>query len=346
MAKSITIDKYYDELLQKNPVFSNFKHITDYDTKLCPFDKILGVDATNYISERSLLFLIESNGFKKSYNGKDMLVTYRVLVTVGPPVNEAIGIAEGYRDRANLYSTPFYNEFFVHSPNSVSRTNCHGDKCRRSFMVKETGIWCTACHGEFDEDATNLYSLFRDTILFSQIPKDSILFIEMVIKKIKKTDMDDISKIRTYFAGEKLRIAYLHDLIDTSEERIRSFIKKEEEEQKKRKDQLSLMMAEYGSYEDFDSLYKKYDTQLKHLTQQEKRREEIRSEKERLEKLEAERKRKEEEERKLQEKMEQEKAQKEESIRKKKEFLLQLRAQMLETNTKNLKEIDEQIQSL
>lgn len=73
---------------------------------------------------------------------------------------------------------------FSTDPAGLKTINCRGDKCRREFGP-ESGVWCTACHGNINENAYLVIdSLMRCDFKFKSIPNDHILYVE----KIKRSE--------------------------------------------------------------------------------------------------------------------------------------------------------------
>jgi len=105
----------------------------------------------------------------------------------------------------NYISTAEFLPIFRINPNDLNTVNCRGDKCRREFGP-ETGIWCTACHGDPDESASTVIDrLIKHEFTFGDIPDDCIVHV-------KRTKRDQYDILR--------RVSELEDKIAVAESKV------------------------------------------------------------------------------------------------------------------------------
>lgn len=130
-----------------------------FETDSCPFEKKLTHELTQYDSDKSLICSARFSSLSHSY---------KVYFSVSP-THQLI---------TRYLSEVTFLPLFKIDLKDLKTVNCRGDKCRRSFGP-ESGIWCTACHGEPRESASGLIScLLKSSFKFNEIPESCILHIE------------------------------------------------------------------------------------------------------------------------------------------------------------------------
>ena len=125
----------------------------------CTFTRKLQYKSSSYGYGRSLICVAEFDELKYSY---------RVYFSC----SSTHQIMPGY------ISTADFLPIFRIDPGNLNTVNCRGDKCRREFGP-ETGIWCTACHGDPDESAGMVIDcLIKRDFTFGDIPDDCIIHVK------------------------------------------------------------------------------------------------------------------------------------------------------------------------
>nr|AEX62923.1 hypothetical protein mv_L718 [Moumouvirus Monve] len=130
--------------------------------------------------------------------GKYFNIFYRIYFTIcaqdDEPVKYIVYDLEDYE---------FYDVFFRYNPTELKITECNGYKCRQEISVCDTGIWCTSCHGEFNDDVTNLDYIMYKSIKFYNFPKKCILHIEKVETPLDLSNIDDLNNIMNTINSHK-----------------------------------------------------------------------------------------------------------------------------------------------
>lgn len=195
--------QHYSELVERNPSLT-FRHIY-YGQKAFDLCKMLGINeevAQQYNSLPSLLFGAKTDPEVECEEGiPKAIVKYKILLTVADFKEEykdkcrGRGLANVSYRKDSIYfdELEFYPQYFLYHPYQVSITGCHGDKCRRDFTVRDTGVWCEDCHGEFYA-GYNLDEVMHEQIDFRDLPKESILHIEKISKPVDDERVKEILK--------------------------------------------------------------------------------------------------------------------------------------------------------
>lgn len=277
------IDFYYNELLAANPLIE-FEHVYNENEKF-PLDKIFGVDPTKYTDELSLLFGAVTSRSLEFSNGKPpRLVKYKILVCVaqiekivdhinypGADNSNYPGLASCYDDRyaekeLDTNSCNFYDEFFMHNPSDVSIIECHGDKCRRSFHVSDTGVWCTSCHGDLQK-AYNMAQIMYKNICFSNIPRSSILHIEKVTFDENE---ENVYLINDLLENDKVTLDNIQKNIDQTEELICQAAIALQAKKLSYQKQLNAMLETRGGSTEYNNVINEYAKKVEVLNETER----------------------------------------------------------------------------
>nr|QKF94897.1 hypothetical protein Fadolivirus_2_11 [Fadolivirus 2] len=168
------MEKRIKHLSEINPIIS-FNQWVYADHKECAFKEKLVAAPEKYTLDTSLVYYcqLKNVALRTKAGIPKSLISYTVYVCVCSDGMQIIGHSK-YKWISDYIK--LHPSFARYSPHAITYTDCHGDKCRRSFSPEDTGIWCTGCHGEIDS-AYYVDSFIR-AVPFNGIPIESILHIK------------------------------------------------------------------------------------------------------------------------------------------------------------------------
>jgi hypothetical protein len=228
MTTNNNIDLYVEEISTLNPKIENFAQIYENNWPSV-LDSMLQKE--NYLFELSLLYqgttakIIEyCDDFPAN------IIQYRIIFMIGTNCideeSNPTGLAPPTRffGTANFGSCVFHGEYFgEHYPCTISTTDCHGNRCRKDYTVREKGIWCTGCHGDFNY-AQNLQLIMVKSINFNHMPLESLVFIEKIVTPIDHANLPMLKEVHDILVKEKNIMVSLQDSIDGTEQEIKKIV--------------------------------------------------------------------------------------------------------------------------
>jgi hypothetical protein len=100
-----------------------------------------------------------------------------------------------------------YPEFLQWLPSEVDTVDCYGVKCRKTGGADDDYEWCTGCCGDpTDNNMESIDCAMYDSLLLSDIPLESIVYIEITERSIPIEKSDDIVYITECLQKEKRHI--------------------------------------------------------------------------------------------------------------------------------------------
>jgi hypothetical protein len=117
------------------------------------------------------------------------------------------GIATENDKKNNMCALKVRQEFFKKWTPSTLAHNCmNGEDCLYPYR---TGCWCYDTLGAFN--CQELLGFMFDTIEFSKISNDSIVYIKKETKPIDWSDRDDINDVLCYLEVKQMSIQSMHE---------------------------------------------------------------------------------------------------------------------------------------
>jgi len=247
-------DKYYDELTSFDTTFGNFRQITTDSSEMTTNNYSLCSDSSYYTPQQSLLFSVETDDFVEFCDGKPSLfVKYHAIIIVGSSKfqKNSLAICPIDDNFVDFNECNFYSDYFLHHPTNIKITNsCCDGGCE--FDIHKKGLWCDKCFGNFNV-ASNLIYIMHENIKFSEMPMDSILYIEKFIWNADDS-MDSLVKIKNFLDNDKRKIELLQTRIGITSRKMQLMVNTMQTEIKCNENKIiNLLLTRGGSMEEYQN---------------------------------------------------------------------------------------------
>ncbi|AUV58326.1 hypothetical protein [Bandra megavirus] len=213
-------DMFCNELTVLNINFKNKLQICNNDHNLDLLNKMFDVDITGYTEKKSLLTLLESDYICEFIDGKiTQLTKYQILINLGSYSESDILVGQ-IPENYDINKCYFYGDYFIFHPKNIIYSDCNEKCCAINIlMTKET--WCNKCGGQLN--ANILWNLVQKEINFSNISKNSVLYIRKINEDVDLNDIICLQKISNYLDGENYKIKILQQRINDINEKIKYY---------------------------------------------------------------------------------------------------------------------------
>lgn len=209
--------KELQELIEANPEIQLSQWVwrkEDFEQKNSLSRKLTN-DAKKYRWETSMIYYADvpiysvkiKNGVPKS------LISAKIYITVEKDGQQWLEIDE-YGTNNKFGSVEFWPSLARISPNNARYVDCRGDKCRNSFNVMDTGVWCTACHGEID-NASAISIFIPYTINVAKIDQNAILHYELIYTPYNSSKLDHVKAARKCILADENKMDLFNRHLDT-----------------------------------------------------------------------------------------------------------------------------------
>ncbi|AGF85437.1 hypothetical protein QJ854_gp345 [Moumouvirus goulette] len=247
-------DTYCNELSINNTKFIKFEHVSNTNNDLLYLQKLFSLDISDYTSERSLLVTYESNYICEFSDNKPVtLIKYKILLNLGSSNNpdDLSGLLPN--NLKNFDNCNFYGDYFSIYPKNIIEYEC--DFCCNDKNIVENK-WCKKCNGSF-YNAKNLWDIIFNEIHFSEICKNSVLYIKKIYEPIDYENKDSLIKVLSFLHDKKEKIEILQERINRIDNKINIYIERMNFKKKYNQTIINNLVSDKGgSVDNFLSLIK------------------------------------------------------------------------------------------
>jgi hypothetical protein len=222
-----------EEILGLDPEFSMERRASGYINGSTPTP--LDLVDKNASFENTRLLYCETDERMCFADGKPAYVGYRMVLNMD---NGAC---------SSIIEDNIYPEFLRWLPSEVETVDCYGQHCRKIGRVDEDYEWCTGCCGDPRENImSNIDCAMYDSLFLSDIPLESIIYIEITERGVPVEDSNDIVEVVEILQKEKRCITDMLEYINSIDDQINLFTEHKELEKMDKMTAVQLELARFG----------------------------------------------------------------------------------------------------
>ena len=248
-------DLYFEELIALSAVLGKFHQMTNVEPLskkgVVPqgepiLDSIMSNSVKNiYNSQQSLLYCVETDEFIEFVEGKPgLFVKYYAIVVLGSSksVNDPLAIVP-INQSVQFSDCNFYIDYFKTHPLNITIINCNDGKCSIKTNVLNNK-WCEKCHEKFIAD--KLHYFLHPQINISEVPRNSIIYIDKSINMINYDDLESLVKIKKFLNSDKRKIDLIQSNINNADVRMRKIMEVIQTEKKFNQEKITKLLSIRG----------------------------------------------------------------------------------------------------
>ena len=219
-----SVDDHYKQLFAEDPLISGFSQVTKdhWPIKEIELDLVRNSceRRNSFVYSGSCRTLKYSDGKLNGINKYDFI--FLIAVNTKDDKKYLAPVTNNKTWEIDIKQCNFYDQFLCHSFDKVRFIQC-GDRNSHTDLIKTNGIWCKHCHGFLH--LPNIHKmLMHESMRFSDIPKESLLYIEEEFTPIGENDYPSVQQL---LKEEEERLIQLQKDIDDATAGITDFIMKQ-----------------------------------------------------------------------------------------------------------------------